>query len=256
MSLKIISYNVNGIRSALNKGFANWLMQASPDIICLQEIKAIHSQINISLLEHLGYNCHIYSAGKPGYSGVAIFTKRPVNNLIMGIGEKKYDDEGRFIIAEFGKWALINVYIPSGTMGDFRQDFKMKFLEDFRNYILKYKIRTDRLVICGDYNICHKPMDINYPQKHLKSSGFLPEERAWFDKFLSDGFIDTFRIFNNMPYQYSWWSYRANSRAKNLGWRIDYQLVSESLKHYVIDASILKDIKHSDHCPVSLTINL
>jgi exodeoxyribonuclease-3 len=256
MPTQIISYNVNGLRAALNKGFADWLKKASPDIICLQEIKAGPAQINIPLFEHLGYNCYIHSAEKLGYSGVAIFSKNKINNILAGIGNNTYDSEGRLLMADFGEWTLINIYIPSGTTGDIRQDFKMKFLDDFRNFILKIKNKRDKLLICGDYNICHKPIDINNPQKHLKSSGFLPEEREWFDRFITDGFVDTFRIFNNNPNQYSWWSYRANSRVKNLGWRIDYHLVTESLKSHVKNASILSDIEHSDHCPVSIILDI
>lgn len=252
----IISYNVNGIRAAFNKGFAEWVKQASPDVLCIQELKALPSQVNIALFEHLGYNCYINSAEKPGYSGVAVFTKSIPQKVINGIGIEKYDIEGRLIRADFKDWTLINVYIPSGTTGDTRQDFKMEFLADFQKYINKVHQETDKILICGDFNICHKPIDINFPNKHLKSSGFLPEEREWFDKFISDELFDTFRMFSNQPDQYSWWSYRANSRAKNLGWRIDYHIVSRQLKDNVKNAGILNQVEHSDHCPVTVTLDI
>jgi len=256
MKNNIISYNVNGIRAAFNKGFAEWVKQTSPDILCVQELKAFPSQVNIALFEHLGYNCYINSAEKPGYSGVAVFTKSIPQKVINGIGIEKYDTEGRLIRVDFKDWTLINVYIPSGTTSDTRQDFKMEFLADFQKYINKLRKEVDKLLICGDFNICHKAIDINFPNKHLKSSGFLPEEREWFDRFISDELFDTFRMFSNKPDQYSWWSYRANSRAKNLGWRIDYNIVSRQLKDIVKNAGILHQVEHSDHCPVTVTLDI
>jgi exodeoxyribonuclease-3 len=256
MLITIFSYNVNGIRAAQNKGFATWLKQTSPDIICLQEIKAGLAQFDIPLYEHLGYKCFIHSAEKKGYSGVAILTKALPDNVIAGIGIIKYDSEGRVLRADFDDISLVCVYIPSGTMGGMRQDFKMEFLTDFRKYISNLRKERKKLLVCGDLNICHKPIDINHPELHQKSSGFLPEERAWFDEFINDGLVDTFRIFNQAPGEYSWWSYRANSRIKNLGWRIDYHIVTKILKENVTSASILKDVQHSDHCPVSVVLNL
>jgi exodeoxyribonuclease-3 len=256
MSKKIYSYNVNGIRSALSKGLSDWIKFSSPDILCLQETKADPSQIDVLLFESLGYTCYIHSAEKKGYSGVMTLSKEPAQQIIPGMGIEKYDTEGRVLRTDFKSFTLINVYIPSGTTGDIRQDFKMEFLNDFRKYIQVLRKERSRILICGDYNICHKPIDINHPERHKNSSGFLPEERDWFDKYLSDGLIDTFRIFTDQPNQYSWWSYRANSRAKNLGWRIDYHVVSEDLKPMVKNASIMKDVNHSDHCPVSVTLDL
>jgi len=256
MKKTIISYNVNGIRAALNKGFAEWLKEASPEIICLQETKAGPAQIDIPFFEYLGYQCNIHSANKKGYSGVMTMSKETPNNTIPGMGMEKYDIEGRVLRTDFPDFSLINVYIPSGTTGDIRQDFKMEFLDDFRKFIQNLKKEQNKLVICGDYNICHKPIDINHPERHKKSSGFLPEERAWFDDFVGDGLIDSFRKFNSKPEQYSWWSYRANSRAKNLGWRIDYHLVTDALSNKIIDAKILNDVTHSDHCPVLITMDI
>ena len=256
MKKTIISYNVNGIRAALNKGFAEWLKETSPDIVCLQETKAGSAQIDIPLFEHLGYQCKVYSAEKKGYSGVMTMSKEAPVNTIEGMGMDKYDMEGRVLRTVFPGFTLINVYIPSGTTGDIRQDFKMEFLADFRKFIQNLRIEQKNLLICGDYNICHKPIDINHPERHKKSSGFLPEERAWFDEFIADGMVDSFRKFNSEPEQYSWWSYRANSRAKNLGWRIDYQIVTDELNYNVVDARILNDVVHSDHCPILITLDI
>jgi exodeoxyribonuclease III len=256
MQNHIISYNVNGIRSAFNKGFAEWIKKESPDIVCIQELKALPSQVDIPLFEHLGYNCYINSAEKPGYSGVAIFCKTPPLKVTNGLGIKKYDIEGRLIRSDFKNWTLINVYIPSGTTGGVRQDLKMEFLTDFKDYITDLRKKVENVLICGDFNICHKPIDINFPNKHLKASGFLPEEREWFDLFMADGLFDTFRMFNDKPDQYSWWSYRAGSRAKNLGWRIDYHIVSQQLRNNVVKAEIFSNVEHSDHCPVSVVLDI
>lgn len=256
MTKTLLSYNVNGIRAAINKGFAEWLKEVSPDIVCIQEIKAGSAQIDLPLLEHLGYQCYINSAEKKGYSGVMTLSKEIPEKINIGIGIEKYDIEGRVLRTDYPGFTLINVYIPSGSMGDIRQAFKMEFLADFRRFIQDLRKEQPNLVICGDYNICHKAIDINHPERHINSSGFLPEERAWFDDFINDGLTDTFRMFNSEAEQYSWWSYRANSRMKNLGWRLDYHLVTESLKNNVADASIMSDVKHSDHCPVSLILDI
>jgi exodeoxyribonuclease III len=255
MKKVILSYNLNGIRAALNKGFANWLKSVSPDIICIQETKASPDQIDIPLFESIGYHCYAHSAETKGYSGVLILSREIPMQVIPGMGITKYDAEGRLIRADFSDFTLINVYIPSGTTGDIRQDFKMNFLSDFRKFISSLRKERNKLLICGDYNICHKTIDINHPERHQKSSGFLPEERAWFDEFIGDGFIDTFRLFNQEPNQYSWWSYRANSRQKNLGWRIDYHLASQELSKQVVNAAIFRDAEHSDHCPVMVALD-
>lgn len=255
MTRKIISYNVNGIRAALNKGFAEWIKKENPYVICIQETRVELSQIDTSIYEEMGYYHFWYSAQKKGYSGVALFTKERPDNVEYGMAKVKYDNEGRLIRADFGNVTILCVYIPSGTLGDVRQDFKMEFLGDFQIYVDKLKIKKPNLIISGDFNICHKPIDINHPDRHHKTSGFLPEERAWVDKFVESGFIDTFREFNKEPNNYSWWSYRAGSRAKNLGWRIDYHMISETLKPKLVNASILKDVIHSDHCPVLIEMD-
>jgi exodeoxyribonuclease-3 len=252
--MKIISYNVNGIRSALSKSFADWLKEENPDIICLQELKANPEQLDTGIFEALGYHCFWYPAEKKGYSGVAIFSKQSPNHVEYGMGMPEYDAEGRMIRADFDDFSVISVYHPSGSSGEHRQDFKMKWLQDFSGYMSRLKKELPKLVVSGDYNICHKEIDIHNPVSNKNSSGFLPEEREWMSHFLDSGFIDSFRYFNNNPHQYSWWSFRANARAKNLGWRIDYHMVSKELEPTLKSATILMDVKHSDHCPVVLEL--
>ncbi|MCK4662943.1 MAG: exodeoxyribonuclease III [Bacteroidales bacterium] len=253
---KILSYNVNGIRAAINKGFVDWLKSEKPDILCIQEIKANKEQFDVKIFEQLGYYNYWFSALKKGYSGVAILTKTEPDNIEYGISIKKYDDDGRVIRADFGEISLFNAYFPSGTTGGVRQEFKMDFLYDFQNYLKIFKQKRPKIIVSGDYNICHKPIDINHPERHKKSSGFLPEEREWFDGFINSGLTDSFREFNKEANQYSWWSYRANSRVKNLGWRIDYHLISNLLKSQLKSASILPDVFHSDHCPVMIEMDI
>jgi exodeoxyribonuclease III len=249
-SIRFVSYNVNGIRAALGKGLLEWLKKDGPDVFCVQEIKADPAQVDQSGFMELGYRSWWFPAQKKGYSGVAIFSKIIPDRVEYGIGLEKYDAEGRNIRMDFGDITLINSYFPSGTAGDIRQDFKMMYLEDFIHYTNHLKRERPRIIVCGDFNICHKPIDINHPGRHQKSSGFLPEEREWMDRFSDSGFVDSFRVFNQQPEQYSWWSYRAGSRGKNLGWRIDYFMIEESLRGNLRDAGILKEAVHSDHCPV------
>lgn len=254
--MNIISYNVNGIRAAINKGFLMWLQQVSPDIICLQEIKATEDQIPKEAISNAGYPYQYYfSAQKKGYSGVAILSKIKPKNVSYGTGISYMDFEGRNLRADFDTFSLMSLYLPSGTNID-RLQHKFTYMHDFQIYINDLKKQIPNLIICGDYNICHKPIDIHDPIRNATVSGFLPEERAWLDTFINNGFIDTFRLFNTNPHQYSWWSYRANARNNNKGWRIDYCLATENLKSKLQLASILQDVKHSDHCPVSLSLKL
>lgn len=252
--MRIITYNVNGIRAAMGKGLIDWMKSADPDVLCIQETKASPDQVGLLEFEELGYHMYWYPAQKKGYSGVAIFSKQIPLHVEYGCGEKKYDDEGRVIRADFSDYSVMSVYHPSGSSGDDRQAFKMEWLDFFQNYIDDLKKHRPNLVLSGDYNICHRAIDIHNPISNAKSSGFLPEEREWMEKFINSGFIDTFRYFNKEPHQYSWWSYRAGARGKNLGWRIDYNMVSEGMENRLKRAVMLPDAKHSDHCPVVLEL--
>jgi exodeoxyribonuclease-3 len=253
--MRIISYNVNGIRAAISKGFLNWLQQANPDVICLQEIKATEDQIPLLDVELSGYPYHYwFPATKKGYSGVAILSKIKPNKVVFGTGIDHMDFEGRNLRADFDDFSVMSLYLPSGTNMD-RLDYKFQYMDEFQEYINNLKKEIPNLVICGDYNICHEAIDIHDPIRNKTVSGFLPEERAWLDKFMKNGFIDTFRFFNKEPHHYSWWSYRANARANNKGWRIDYCLASDPLKDRLRRAVILPEAKHSDHCPVLVEID-
>lgn len=252
--MRIISYNVNGIRSAIKKGFVDWLKIENPDVVCVQETKAQPEQIETQLFEEIGYKTFAFSAVKKGYSGVAILTKREPDNIVQGIGIEKFDSEGRFIRADFGDVSVISTYFPSGSNEE-RQGIKIEYLSAFRNYVNDLKKERPNLIISGDYNICRLWIDIHNPEKQQNTSGFLPEEREWFQNFVDDGFVDAFREFNLEPHNYSWWSYRAASRQRNKGWRIDYNMVTESLKKRLKNASILKDVVHSDHCPVCVEVD-
>lgn len=253
--MKIVTYNINGIRAALRKGLDEWLKSTDPDVICLQEIKAREEQFDSSVFTNLGYHCYWYSAQKPGYSGTAILSKEKPIKVIYGINHENYDNEGRVMRVDFETYSVISVYMPSGSSGDSRQAFKMTFLEDFHQYISELIQQIPNLIIAGDYNICHKAIDIHNPERNQKTSGFLPEEREWLSTFIDLGFIDTFRHFNQEPHQYSWWSYRANARSKNLGWRIDYLLATQSMESRLNRAAILSQAKHSDHCPVLVELS-
>jgi exodeoxyribonuclease III len=253
--MKIITYNVNGIRAVLRKGFLEWLAATDADFVCLQEVKATIDQLDVSVFENLGYHIYWHPAEKKGYSGVAIFAKHQVNKVQLGFNMPKYDIEGRLLQIETKDFTLLSVYMPSGTTGEVRQAYKYEWLDDFYNYISVLKQTVPNLIICGDYNICHKPIDIHNPTKNLNTSGFLPEERAWLDKFEASGFIDTFRFFNKEPHHYTWWSTRSGAREKNLGWRIDYLFASAPLEQRLKRCTILNKVYFSDHCPVLLELN-
>ena len=225
--MKIITYNVNGLRAAVSKGLPEWLVQENPDILCLQETKLQPDQYPAEVFEALGYKAYLYSAQKKGYSGVAILTKQEPDHVEYGMGIEAYDNEGRF---------------------------KMVWLEDFQKYVTELRKTRPNLILCGDYNICHEPIDIHDPVRNATNSGFLPEEREWMTRFLSAGFIDSFRLLYPEKQEYTWWSYRFNSRAKNKGWRIDYCMTSEPVRPMLKSASILNDAVHSDHCPMALEI--
>ena len=254
--MKIISYNVNGIRAALKKGFIDWLQAASPDVLCLQETKAHKDQLDLSLFEAAGYPYHYwFSAQKKGYSGVAVLCKTKPEEVVYGTGIDYMDFEGRNLLVRYPEISIMSMYLPSGTNQD-RLDFKFNYMDDFLDYTKSLKETDPKLVICGDYNICHQAIDIHDPVRNKNISGFLPEERAWLSALLESGFTDSFRQINTAPDQYSWWSYRANSRANNKGWRLDYALVSSPLAAQISNAQILSAAVHSDHCPVTVEISL
>ena len=254
-NLKIISYNVNGIRAALKKGLDEWLNQHKFDIILFQEIKADLASIPQEIFDSLGYQSVWYPAEKKGYSGVGALFKQQPEQVLKGIGVDEFDREGRLLRLDFGSFTIINSYFPSGSSGDIRQEVKMRYFDCFYDYIQNLRKSRPYLLISGDYNICHQAIDIHDPIGNKNSSGFLPEERAWMDKYFSNGFIDTFRYFHPDPNHYSWWSYRAQARSKNKGWRIDYHAVSESVKPFLREASILPEAMHSDHCPIYVEID-
>ena len=257
MATKIVSYNINGVRAGVKKGLLDWLSDNPLDIFCLQETKAHKEQVDISGFEDLGYHYNYWhSAEKKGYSGVATFSKREPDLVVEGCGIEKYDREGRILRTDFGDWSVLNCYFPSGTSGDERQAFKMDFLADFKEWINELRKERPQLIILGDYNIAHEEIDIHDPKRNKKSSGFLPEERAWMTAWFDDGFTDAFRSLNPEMVQYSWWSYRAGARGKNKGWRIDYQSVTNNLQERLVSAYQMNDAVHSDHCPVFVEIDL
>jgi|TARA_E500000178_G_scaffold23170_1_gene21481 exodeoxyribonuclease-3 len=254
--MNIISYNVNGIRAALKKGFLDWLQQANPDVLCLQETKAQPEQLDLDIFEDAGYPYHYwFSAQKKGYSSVALLCKDEPKQVTYGTGIDYMDFEGRNLRVDFKDISVMSLYLPSGT-NPARLDYKFTYMDDFQAYINNLKKELPNLVICGDYNICHKAIDIHDPVRNAKVSGFLPKERSWLDGFIQSGFVDSFRYLNTEPHNYSWWSYRANSRANNKGWRIDYTMVSEPLATKISRAYILSQAIHSDHCPVGVTLDL
>jgi len=248
--MKIISYNVNGIRAAMRKGFLEWLEAANPDVVCIQETKANVDQVEVELIEQAGYPYHYwFSAQKKGYSGVAIFCKSEPKHVEYGTGIESMDFEGRNIRVDFENVSVMSLYLPSGT-NIARLEHKFEFMALFQDYINELKKEIPNLVICGDYNICHEAIDIHDPVRNAKVSGFLPVEREWIGNFIDSGFIDSFRHFNKEPDNYTWWSYRANARNNNKGWRIDYNMVAKPLQENLKRAVILPEAKHSDHCPL------
>jgi len=253
---KIISYNVNGIRAALKKDWMGWVKTVDPDVICLQETKAHKEQLDLSIFEEAGYKSYWFSAEKKGYSSVAILTKSEPDHIEYGCGIDSIDSEGRIIRADFGDFSVLSCYFPSGSSGDVRQAYKMDFLDQFQNYINALKLTRPNLLISGDINVCHTSIDIHNPQRNKDTSGFKPVEREWITNFLDSGFVDSFRALNEEPHNYTWWTYRAGARGKNLGWRIDYHFISESLRSKLKRSIILSEAVHSDHCPILIDLDI
>jgi len=254
--MKIVSYNVNGIRAAIKKGFVDWVAENEFDIICVQETKAMREQVPLEEMEALGYSSVWHSAVKKGYSGVATFSKKKPSKVIEGFGYERYDNEGRVIRTDFGALTVLNCYFPSGTTGTIRQDVKFDFLRDFMIYMEELKKTCKKIIVVGDYNIAHTEIDIHNPKTNKNSSGFLPEERAWMTTWLSSGFTDAYRSLHPEKIEYSWWSYRAGARGNNKGWRIDYQSVTDNIVEKIKDCYHMKDAVHSDHCPVYLEVEI
>lgn len=252
--MKIATLNINGYRAALKKGFLDWLKEEAPDVVCLQEVKIFEHQADVADIEALGYEHHWHSAEKPGYSGVATLSKKPVDRVIAGTGMEKYDREGRVIRTDIGDMTIVNAYFPSGSSSEERHDFKMKFLADIRPWFSELLKERSKLIVCGDYNIVHRDMDIHNPERKDNPSGFRPEERAWLDEWFHSDFVDTFRHLHPDKREYSWWSYRAGSRGKNKGWRIDYISVTPSLTGSLFQAEHQKDAFFSDHCPLIISL--
>jgi exodeoxyribonuclease III len=253
--LRIITYNVNGIRAAIRRGFIDWLKTDPADIVCIQEVKAHDADIDRMAIESAGYRPYFFLAQKKGYSGVGILTKIEPTNVEYGHGREQSDFEGRVLRADFGDITLINAYFPSGTTGEPRQSYKYIWLDEFLDYLNELRKTRTKIIVCGDYNIAHKEIDIHNPVSNKKTSGFLPEERAWLDKFMNNDFVDGFRHLNKEPDQYTWWNVmRPSVRLENKGWRIDYINVSTNLRDMIKDVKIFPEVKHSDHCPVYLEL--
>ena len=254
--MRLISWNVNGIRAVTRKGFLDWMASESPDVLCIQETRAQPDQLVQKLRQPPGYHAYWNSAQRKGYSGVATFSKTEPLHVQAGFGIEEFDVEGRALMTGYPGFKLFNVYFPNGKRSQERLDYKLRFYAAFLEYCDALRARGERLVVCGDVNTAHKEIDLARPRQNEKVSGFLPEEREWIDRYLAHGFVDAFRVFHpDEAGQYTWWHYITNARARNVGWRIDYHLVSESLMPAVTDASILSDVMGSDHCPIALELD-
>ena len=254
--MHILSWNVNGIRAIFKKGFNDWLLATKPDILCLQETKAAEEQFPEAIREAAGYHKYYATAEKKGYSGVALFTREKPGAVEFGFGIKRFDSEGRTIIAFYDTFVLFNIYFPNGKASKERLQYKMDFYDAFLEYVDSLREKGKRIIVCGDVNTAHQEIDLARPKENEKVSGFLPEERAWIDRLLSHGYEDTFRMFNEEAGNYTWWDYKTRARERNIGWRIDYFIVSDNLKNSVQSAFILSDVMGSDHCPIGIEIDV
>ena len=253
--MKLLSWNVNGIRSIVKKGFVKWLLEESPDIICLQETKAWIEQLNKDITNIDGYKSYFNQAERKGYSGVAVYSKPVPVKVLKGLGVKEFDNEGRTLILEYPEFTLFNVYFPNGKRDHTRLQYKLDFYEAFLEYVLRLKDEGKRIIVCGDVNTAHKEIDLARPKANQKTSGFLPEERAWIDKLLAHGFLDTLRLFTDEGGIYTWWDVITRARERNVGWRIDYFFISENLRENITNAFTLPEVMGSDHCPVGIELN-
>jgi exodeoxyribonuclease III len=255
-NIRLISWNVNGIRAVLKKGFLEWLAKENPDVLCIQETKAWEDQLPDELKNIPGYNSFFCQGIKKGYSGTAIYTKEKPIKVERGFGIEKFDCEGRILIAEYKEFTLMNIYYPNGKQSKERLDYKMEFYEAFQNYANNLVKSGKKLVVCGDVNTAHKEIDLARPKENSKVSGFLPEERAWIDRLLADGYHDTLRMFTDKGEIYTWWDQITRARERNVGWRIDYFYVSENFKKNVTNAFVLPDVIGSDHCPIGIEVKI
>ena len=255
-NLRLVSWNVNGIRAVSRKGAFDWFIQESPDMFCIQETKANEDQLEESLTKIEGYSSYFVSAERKGYSGVALYSKVEPLNIHKGLGVPEFDLEGRTIIAEFPHFVLFNIYYPNGKASKDRLKYKMDFYETFLEKVNEFKAQGKNIVVCGDVNTAHKEIDLARPRENEKVSGFLPEEREWIDRFLGQGYADTFRLFNQDPENYTWWDYKTRARERNIGWRIDYFYVNEEFAQNVKAAHIFADVEGSDHCPIGIDLEI
>jgi exodeoxyribonuclease III len=254
--LKIVSWNVNGIRAVHRKGFLNWFREYKPNILCIQETKANQKQFPADISNVDDYHLYISSAERKGYSGVATYTSIKPEKVQNGLDIPKFDSEGRTLITDYGNFVLFNIYFPNGKMSEERLRYKLDFYDVLLDYADHLKDENRNIIICGDVNTAHKEIDLARPKDNEKISGFLPVEREWIDRFLSHGYVDTFREFNQEPEQYTWWSYRTRARDRNVGWRLDYFFVNQDFMKNVQSSYILPDVMGSDHCPIGLDIIL
>jgi len=254
--MKILSWNVNGVRAIQKKGFLDWLAKESPDILCLQETKAQPSQLNDALLNPTGYHVYWCSADRKGYSGVATFARQKPLSVKTGFGVPRFDIEGRVLVTEFPHFTLLNIYFPNGKQNENRLQYKLDFYEETMSFVERLRAEGKKVITCGDYNTAHKAIDLARPRENEKVSGFLPEERAWIDRWVASGQIDIFREFCDLSDQYTWWDVKTAARQRNVGWRIDYHFVTKDLRPRIKDAKILTEVMGSDHCPVSIDLGM
>ncbi len=254
--MRFLSWNVNGLRAVCKKGFITWLMEERPDILCVQETKAHEDQLPDELTHVPGYASSFAWAEKKGYSGVGLYSSPQPKRVMKGFGIDRFDREGRTLVADYGDFMVLNVYFPNGKLSQERLEYKMEFYDAFLDYVVALRKKKKKLIICGDVNTAHREIDLARPRENQKVSGFLPQERAWIDRLIAHGFLDTFRMFNKEAGQYSWWDYKTRARERNIGWRIDYFFISENLSKQLQSAFIMPDVMGSDHCPVGVTIRV
>jgi exodeoxyribonuclease-3 len=256
-NLTLLSWNVNGVRAIHRKGFLPWLQETAPDILCLQETKAMASQLPAELAQPEGYRAYWHSAERKGYSGTTLITREEPLSIQFGLGLEEFDQEGRTIIAEYPAFTLINCYFPNGSRDHSRVPFKLAFYDAFLDKCEQLRRRGQPVIFCGDVNTAHNEIDLAHPKPNQKTTGFLPEERAWLDQVVETGYVDTFRhLHPNLSEQYTWWSMPTRARERNVGWRLDYFFVAQELLEYVADAFILPEVMGSDHCPVGLRLKV